>query len=80
MTFGIVIERFRDADRGRFMFSNEPIAAPRVGDLDIMTSDLHSLGGRLSCTLTDPVKLLDLDISLDCDDGLESPENGVRER
>lgn len=59
------------------MCSKLPITDPSVGDLDIMKSGLHSLGGRLSCMLTEPVNDLDLDISLDWDDGLELSENGV---
>lgn len=59
--------------------SSEPSAELR-GDLDIEKSDLHSRGGRLSVSLTEPVQDRARDRSLTPDDGLESPENGVRER
>lgn len=65
-------------------WSIDPNAAPMAEVFDIEKSDLHSRGGRLSVSLTGPTAPpfhdLTRERSLDPEDGLESPENGVRER
>lgn len=63
--------------------SIDPSAAPITDPFDIEKSDLHSRGGRLSVSLTGPTapcQDLPRERSLVPEDGLESPENGVRAR
>ena len=66
--------------------SIDPSAAPITDPFDIEKSDLHSRGGRLSVSLTGPMCPPGLcqdrarERSLVPEDGLESPENGVRAR